>query len=43
MGGATLHETAEVLGHRSIQTTKRYAHLSTDHKAALTERLLGKL
>ncbi len=43
MNGATLHETAEVLGHRSVQTTKRYAHLSTQHKAALTERILGKL
>lgn len=43
MNGATLHETAEVLGHRSVQTTKRYAHLSTQHKAELTERILGKL
>jgi len=40
MAGATLHECAEVLGHRSIQTTKRYAHLSTEHKAKLTERVM---
>ena len=40
MAGATLHECAEVLGHRSIQTTKRYAHLSTEHKAQLTERVM---
>jgi integrase len=27
MNGATLYEAGEVLGHKSIQTTKRYAHL----------------
>lgn len=41
MGGATLHEAAEVLGHRSVATTKRYAHLSTQHKRELVERVLG--
>lgn len=41
MNGATLYEAAEVLGHRSIETTKRYAHLSIEHKAELTERILG--
>jgi len=41
MSGATLHETAEILGHKSIATTQRYAHLSTDHKAAIAERVLG--
>ncbi len=41
MNGATLYETAEVLGHKSVQTTKRYAHLSTQHKAELTERVFG--
>ena len=41
MAGATLHETAEVLGHRSIQTTRRYAHLSIEHKQSLTDRVLG--
>ncbi|MCG8091590.1 MAG: site-specific integrase [Candidatus Thiodiazotropha endolucinida] len=43
MNGATLHETAEVLGHRSIETTRRYAHLSKDHKKQLTDRILGSL
>lgn len=43
MSGATLHETAEILGHRSTETTKRYAHLSTDHKKQLTARVLGDL
>ena len=43
MNGATLHETAELLGHKSTQTTKRYAHLSTDHKSALAERVMNKV
>ena len=43
MGGASLLEVAEVLGHRSLQTTKRYAHLSIAHKQDLTDRLLGSL
>jgi len=43
MAGATLHETAEVLGHKSTETTKRYAHLSTGHKSALVERVMGGL
>ncbi len=43
MAGATLHETAEILGHKSTETTKRYAHLSTDHKSALAERVMEKV
>ena len=43
MGGATLHETGEILGHKSEQTTKRYAHLSTAHKAKLSERVMGNV
>jgi integrase len=31
MNGASLAEIAEVLGHKSLQVTKRYAHLSQDH------------
>jgi integrase len=41
MNGATLFEIGEVLGHKSVETTKRYAHLSTEHKADLTERVMG--
>jgi integrase len=41
LSGASLLEIGEVLGHRSLQTTKRYAHLSTAHKQALTDRVLG--
>ena len=43
MAGATLYETAQVLGHKSTQTTERYAHLSTDHKSAVVERVMGKV
>ena len=43
MNGATLYETGEILGHRSVQTTKRYAHLSTQHKASVTERVFGDM
>ncbi|MBT6980831.1 MAG: tyrosine-type recombinase/integrase, partial [Candidatus Marinimicrobia bacterium] len=43
MGGATLHETGEILGHKSEQTTKRYAHLSTAHKGELSERVMSNI
>ena len=43
MDGATLLETAEILGHKSTQTTERYAHLSTKHKSALSERVMNKV
>jgi integrase len=39
--GATLLEIADVLGHRQLAMTKRYAHLTTQHKAALVNRVLG--
>lgn len=39
--GATLLEIADVLGHRQLQMTKRYSHLTTAHKAALVNRVLG--
>ena len=41
MSGATLYETGEILGHRSQQTTARYAHFSIKHKKELTDRILG--
>jgi len=43
MNGATLYEAGEVLGHKSLQTTKRYAHLSVEHKQALTDRIMGEI
>ena len=41
MNGASLKEVAEILGHKSTQTTDRYAHLSTEHKSKLVERVMG--
>jgi len=43
ISGARLHEAGQLLGHKSEQTTKRYAHLSTDHKSALNERVMGEV
>lgn len=43
MSGATLHEAGVVLGHKSVHTTQRYAHLSTEHQQKLTDRVLGNL
>ncbi len=43
MNGASLLEIAEVLGHKSITMTQRYAHLCIAHKAKLTERVFGNL
>ena len=39
MGGASLAEIAEVLGHRSLEVTRRYAHLSQDHTRAVVARM----
>jgi integrase len=41
MEGATIIEIAEILGHRSLQSTKRYAHLSTAHKSELLARTMN--
>jgi len=43
MNGATLFEAGEVLGHKSVETTKRYAHLSVTHKQNLTDRVFGSI
>ena len=34
MAGVPLLTVAELLGHKNIEMTKRYAHLSPNHKAA---------
>jgi integrase len=39
--GATLLEIADVLGHRTLDMVRRYSHLTTGHKAALVNRVLG--
>lgn len=45
MNGATLAEIAEVLGHKTLQMVKRYAHLSEAHTAKvlakMNERIFG--
>jgi integrase len=47
MSGKTLFETAQMLGHKSVATTERYAHLKTEHLRNLASdvmrtRLAGK-
>jgi len=39
--GATLIEIAEILGHKDISVTKRYAHLCIEHKSSLINRVMG--
>ena len=39
--GASLLEIADVLGHKQIQMTKRYAHLCIDHKQKLIDKVMG--
>ena len=41
--GATLLEIADVLGHKQIEVTKRYAHLCIEHKSNLIDRVMGNL
>jgi len=40
--GKTLKEIAEVLGHKSLESTNRYAHLSTEHKARVLNDTMNK-
>jgi len=41
--GASLLEIADVLGHKSLDVTKRYSHLTVDTKRALVQRVLGEI
>jgi site-specific recombinase XerD len=43
MSGVDLRSVQELLGHRSILTTQRYAHLSPDHQRANLQKLTGGL
>jgi integrase len=43
MNGASLAEVAEVLGHKTLQMVKRYAHLSEAHTASVVERMNNKI
>jgi integrase len=42
MSGATSAEIAAVLGHRTLQMVKRYAHLSDAHTGSVVERMTQK-
>jgi len=39
MSGASLHEIAEVLGHKTLAMVKRYAHLTEAHTRGVVERM----
>lgn len=42
MNGASLAEIAEVLGHKTLQMVKRYAHLSEAHTASVVAKMNEK-
>jgi integrase len=39
MNGASLHEIAAVLGHKTLAMVQRYAHLSEQHTISVVERM----
>jgi hypothetical protein len=41
MAGVDLPTVAELMGHSSIQMTKRYAHLAPQHNRAAVDRLVS--
>jgi integrase len=41
--GRTLKEIAEILGHKSLISTDRYAHLCTEHKSQLLNDTMNKV
>ena len=43
MNGASLAEIAEVLGHKTLQMVKRYAHLSDGHVSSVIESMNAKI
>ena len=43
MNGATLAEIAEVLGHKTLQMVKRYAHLSKAHTSSIVEKMNARI
>jgi integrase len=43
MNGVSLAEIAEILGHKTLQMVKRYAHLSEGHTARVVESMNSKM
>ncbi len=43
MNGATMGEISAVLGHKTLQMTKRYAHLSDSHTHNIVEKMSTKI
>jgi integrase len=43
MNGASLVEIAEILGHRTLQMVRRYAHRSESHVKGVVKELNEKL
>lgn len=43
MNGATLMELMHVLGHKTMQMVKRYAHLTEQHTAEVVDRMAAKV
>ena len=43
MNGSTPSEIAELLGHKTLQMVKRYAHLSDSHNSQVLESMNDKL
>lgn len=43
MNGASLAEIADVLGHKTLQMVKRYAHLSEQHTAGVVARMNDRI
>ena len=42
LAGVDLHTVRELLGHRDIKMTLRYAHLAPEHTAAAVAKLTAK-
>jgi integrase len=43
MGGASILEIAEVLGHKTLDMVKRYSHLTESHTASVVEKMNQKI
>jgi len=42
MANRSLAEIAELMGHKTLQMTKRYSHLSNEHKQSVVEEVIGQ-